>query len=525
MKLERLHESLLPFFVILIGLLVAVGIGTFAGSGQTGSVLPVIGAIGVVAFFLIVREKIWILIPSTWMLSGKIVALPLPFSLAQLCVLFAFGTFLLLKAFKVIRIKPKMGLVEIWMMIVLGYLVVTFIRNPVGVDAFGSDRVGGKPYADAVIACCAYWVLARAVATPKESQLVLLLGVAGYGLNAWVNAIAYRFPSTAQPMARLYSGISAADTAEGSTVLASDGSARLAYLQGIGGTLFSYAYYRWPPFTVINPIYIGRFLTVLIAFILVLMSGFRSALMSTFLAFLMVTYLRNGLFPALRAVVAAALGLGFVVLGQGTLYELPFAAQRTLSFLPGKWDYMAKKEAEASTEWRTTMWKVMLTGNKYIQNKWLGDGYGFTKVQLQIMSANQWGSDEDLKENLMIGGGVHSGPISSIRYVGYVGLTLFLILLLLAARRALQLIRRAENTPFYTLALAAGIPLILYPFLFVVVFGAYETDLPNAIFAIGMQKLLENSLEAYEARGKSPITKPQTVEAPKFRRPPEFVQV
>jgi len=524
MKLERVHESLLPFFVILIGLFVAVGVGSFAGSGRTGAVMPVIGGIAVIAFFFIVREKVWILIPTTWMLNGKITMLPLPFTVSQICILFAFGTFLLLKALKVIRIKPKLGLAEVWMIAVLGYLVITFIRNPVGVDALGSARVGGKPYADVVIACFAYWVLARSVASPKESHLVPLLGVAGYSIHASLNAIAYRFPFTAQPMARLYSGIAAADTAEGFATLPTDGSSRQAHLQGIGTSLFSYAYCRWRPFTIINPIFIGRFAVFLIALFLILLSGFRSALTGTFLGFLMATYLRSGLMSAIRAVVAVAFVLGVLIAVQGNLLELPMPAQRTLSFLPGKWDYMAKREAEGSTEWRTTMWKIMLTSDKYIQNKWLGDGFGFTKYQLEIMAENQFmGSNADQQENLMISGGVHSGPVSTIRFVGYVGLAMFLVLLVLAARRSYQLVRRAEQTPYYTFAALIAIPSILFPFSFVFIFGAYETDLPMVIVTIGMQKLLENSLNAYKPAEKSPVNNP--IETPKFRRPPEFVPI
>jgi hypothetical protein len=520
MKLERARESLLPFFVILIGILLAVFIGSTIGSGQTKMAYMVVGGIGVTAFFLVVREKAWILIPATWMLSGKMVALPLPASAGQLCVLFAFGTYLLLKAFKVIRLKPQSGIVDILMLINLGYLVTVFIRNPVGVEALGSDRVGGKPYFDVFVAGCAYWVLARSVATPKDAYVVPLLGVTGYGLHAWINAIAYHFPFMVQPLAQLYSGIGAAENPDSVTALESN--SRQAHLQGIGVGLFSYAIYRWRPFTIINPIFFGRFCVFLVALGLVLLSGFRSALVGVFLCFLLTTFLRSGLMDVIRAVVAVCLILGLLVAAQGTLINLPMPAQRALSFLPGKWDYMATKEAQGSTQWRLDMWKQMLTGNKYIENKLLGDGFGFTRYQLQVMAANTRGGNVDQQENLMISGGVHSGPISTIRFVGYVGLALFLILLVLAAIRSYHLIRRAANTPYLLLALAVGVPLVLLPFTFVFIFGAFEGDLPNTIFAIGMLKLIENSLNAYEA-GQNPEATTDVRPTPTFVRPPEFV--
>lgn len=105
----------------------------------------------------------------------------------------------------------------------------------------------------------------------------------------------------------------------------------------------------------------------------------------------------------------------------------------------------------------------------------------------------------------MISGGVHSGPVTAIRYVGYVGLLLFLILAILVAVHAARLIRRSRDTPYFTLALFLGIPSVWFPVHYVFIFGAFETDLPTLIITIGMQKMLENSLNAHQAsRSEAP---------------------
>src|SRR5688572_12069688 len=196
MKLERLHESVLSFIVLLGGLCLAIFAGSIAGSGRMGTIGMLVGGIGAMAFFLIIRQRVWMLIPATWMLGGQISVLPLPFTVAHLGILFAFGTFLLLKAFKLIRLKPTLGLVEIWMLAVLVYLLTVFVRNPVGVEAFGSERVCVRPYFNILVAALGFWVLARAVATPKDAFFLPLLVIAGNGFNALINAIAFRFPST-----------------------------------------------------------------------------------------------------------------------------------------------------------------------------------------------------------------------------------------------------------------------------------------------------------------------------------------
>jgi hypothetical protein len=253
----------------------------------------------------------------------------------------------------------------------------------------------------------------------------------------------------------------------------------------------------------------------------ILLAGFRSALMRVFEVFVLASYFRRGIREVMRA---AAPGLGVLVallLLQGRVISLPFAAQRALSFLPGNWDDDAKLQAEGSTQWRVEMWKAMLTEDKYIHNKWLGDGFGFTHQQLEIMAAvDMSGSNADQQENLMISGGVHSGPVSSIRYVGYVGLALFLIYLVSLARFSVRLIRRAQGTPFFPMALAVGVPTIVFPANFVFIFGSYSDDLPGAIMILGTLKLLSNSLDAYEAKIKK--SAPEIIQPPRHRPVPRF---
>ncbi len=524
MKLERLHESVLPVIAILSGLLLAIFVGSLAGTGNTGSVGLVIAVIVAVGFFLFVRQRMWMLIPATGMLDGQITVLPLPFTVAHLSILFAFGTFLLLKAFKIVRLKPKLGLADIWMFIVLAYLATVFARNPVGVEALASERVGGRPYVSIIIAFLGSWVLARSVATVRDAFWFPLLVVAGNGFHLVINEIAYRFPSTVGPLSRLYNGIAAAENPDALPALPGEGSNRKGHYGGVGSALWQLACTRWRPMTLINPLYFGRFLIFLFAVYSVFQSGFRSAVISMMLMFLMATYFRRGIGEVIQATLFLVLAVMLLVAMQGTIIDLPLPAQRALSFLPGHWDYMAKKEAEGSTQWRVEMWKQMLSGNKYIENKWLGDGFGFTRAQLQIMLANTInGSNEDQQENLMISGGVHSGPITAIRYVGYVGLALFMVFLIFVAIRAVRLIHRSEGTPFYPLALFLGLPSIVHPFTYVLIFGAYEADLPHAIMAVGLQKLLENSLDAYAAIQKKEETPtPVQPAIPKFRRPPHF---
>jgi hypothetical protein len=141
------------------------------------------------------------------------------------------------------------------------------------------------------------------------------------------------------------------------------------------------------------------------------------------------------------------------------------------------------------------MWKEMLTSDRYIQSKWFGDGFGYTQYQLATIRSNtQNVGVMAQQENFMIQGAVHSGPVSAVRFVGYLGLTLFLLLQVIVVRWAWQLVKRAQSTQFSFLSLFIGLAAIWEPFNFVFIFGAYEHALPEVIFTCGMLKMLENSI-------------------------------
>jgi hypothetical protein len=99
------------------------------------------------------------------------------------------------------------------------------------------------------------------------------------------------------------------------------------------------------------------------------------------------------------------------------------------------------------------------------------------------------------QERFMVSGQFHSGPVSSIRFVGYVGLVFFLILLFILAKRAYQMIVDSRGTPYQFVTLFIGIPILIYPIFFLFVFGAYENDIISILFYAGMVKMITSSIK------------------------------
>ena len=106
----------------------------------------------------------------------------------------------------------------------------------------------------------------------------------------------------------------------------------------------------------------------------------------------------------------------------------------------------------------------------------------------------------------MINGGVHNGPISTIRYVGVVGLVLYATMILYMAKYSLRLIRRSRDTPYFALALFIGLPVITLPLFFFFIVGGFDSNLPESIFSLGLLKLVSRSLEVH--LGVSPNVEP-----------------
>src|SRR5436190_16252808 len=86
--------------VTLVGLLGALALGKMVALNDYMKIGMIVGGTVAITICLALGKKIWILIPLCWLLTGKISILPLPFSVQQLGILAAFGTFLMLATFK-----------------------------------------------------------------------------------------------------------------------------------------------------------------------------------------------------------------------------------------------------------------------------------------------------------------------------------------------------------------------------------------------------------------------------------------
>jgi type IV secretory pathway TrbD component len=190
---------------------------------------------------------------------------------------------------------------------------------------------------------------------------------------------------------------------------------------------------------------------------------------------------------------------------QGSVLQLPRTMQRTLSWLPGDWDQATVAGAEDSSRWRFEMWEWAWNDNRIMRDRVWGQGFGLSIDDMNLIASmlTAGGSGPNLlggsdRESFMITGTLHSGPLSTIKYIGAVGLALYFSLLLYMSVIAWRLCKRARGTAAFPLALFVGIPIIYEPFQFVVIFGALEGSYPQTLFWAGLLNMVGNHVTALQ---------------------------
>ena len=492
MSFDRTLQYFSTAIAIVLASVFAIVCGSLIGGGQFRTFALIFAGIAIITTVIAWRARVWLLIPLCWEMTGKIPITGLPMTVRDIAVGVATISFLVFYALKLLRTKPVFDLLDTFVLLNLACIATVYVRNPVGFDWLGSNMVGGRPYFDIFIGFLAFLVLKRAPLRLHSIRQMPFLVLCGAAFVSLCLLVTYLAPSTASILGGVYSSFGPSETGSGAVGPENpDLIGRRPDLLLVGIVLIRIVCSRHRPLSLISPRNWVDFLGAVGGMVAILLSGFRTALVTAFIYIGLASYFQK---RSRDVVVLATIGvaiLAFVSLGNNRLFSLPFGAQRALSFLPGEWDYAAVSDADASSVWRYEMWRMVLTEEKWIKNKWLGDGFGFTRRELEIMNTREGFIGTSNQEEFLITGAYHSGPLSAVRYVGYIGLLLYLALLSLLSVRAYRLIRLSYGTDLFVVALFVGMPLIWKPFDYIFVFGGFDSSFPETLMMAGLIKLIE----------------------------------
>jgi hypothetical protein len=462
--------------VLVMAIFLALWIGVGVVTNQTETVTQVIGAAFLI-FCMFLGRRIWLLFVFFAALDFPIIRGINTTEIGQAAFV---GFSVLLFAIRRLHIRPRFGELEFWMLLVSACIVQAYFRNPVGLNIFGAGAVGGRPYVVAGLAALTGWLLSILIVPPKEIKWAMTLTFVGKLIGAPLTDI------------RGKAGMA--------SIGVELGDSRVPWL-GVNAQLIL----RWvmskmsPIQAIARPLF---FILILIAIGASAASGYRNIIAGTGLILLCGVYYYQGITATLLAGFAAIVCIALLSL-VNILAPLPGTMQRALSPFPGSWEERYVRDAEFSTEWRVQMWTEALTSDRWIKNKMLGDGLGMTREELARLEELSFGGKElnrnangltIQQENMMLTGSYHSGPVQSIRTVGYVGLVVILLAMFRLVVHFHRLIKKAKGTEWFQPVLFLAMPMLIYPIQFVFIYGDFKTAMALLFFSFGICRLMQYNL-------------------------------
>lgn len=470
-------QSIKAILIVVGAAMVALWLGVSVVTNQTETLLKVVGAAFLIVCALLGRR--------IWLLFILMVSLDIPLirgiNTTEIGQAAFFGFSLMLIAIRKLPLRPRFGELEVWMFLVALSIVQAYVRNPVGLNIFGAGAVGGRPYAVAGISLMTGWLLSMMIVPPQEIK--------------WASTLTFVGRLFGAPLTDLRSNAGMA--AQGIDV----GESRVPWVGNVSILLLRWIVSRISPFAaLLRPLY---FLLLVIAVCASAASGYRNVVAAAGLVLIFGVYYHKGLPATILAAVAAAACIAFLSL-VNVLVPLPGTMQRALSPFPGTWEERYVRDASHSTDWRVEMWKQALFTDHWIKDKVFGDGLGMTREELDRLQELSFGSKElnrnvstgltIQQENMMLTGSYHSGPVQSVRTVGYVGMTIIILAMFRLAAHCHRLIKRARGTEWFQPILFLLLPAIIYPIQFVFIYGDFKTAMSLVFLSFGLCRLIGNNI-------------------------------
>lgn len=390
-------------------------IGVQAAESAVSSVGIIVAMVGVL-FVIWMGPRCWMLI---FLLPPVISLLPLPGKLSELPTIFlvsggVLAYWVLMWCMGYVRFTWRtLWLLDLLLLVMFGYMVASYVRHPVSLAMFGWDAeyVGGKEYVWAILASLHYIAVSCIPCSSEQFWKVTSWGVR--------ISVVIAFVAVFLSLSGIRGGVDITELGEAAT------STRFGMFVQLG-VYGIYWFYGMNPILRIlgSPFLLAGCVLSLCGIVL---SGAREYLMGNCFVIAALGIVKRELWCLTLLGLLTYGGLLFLS-AEGIVKQYPRGIQRSLSVLPGieiKRDI--REETTHSSEWRVEMWKWALDSrNRYIKDYTWGDGFGQSVDYLRrettaLMRGTMRFGDQEFFANT---GVWHSGYITTIHRLGYVGLVL-----------------------------------------------------------------------------------------------------
>jgi hypothetical protein len=477
-------------------------ISIYLGVGVASSKTEVLGAVGggvIVGLIAILGTRVWLLIPLVIFSNLFFRWIPGNLALRELSFLITIAGVSLLVLTRKIQLSFRFGLPHMMGFVLILCVAQVYLRHPTGMAVFGSGNVGGRPYFIVGLAVMGSLILSTIKVPPQHLLSARTFAVAGGVFTIIVQWMSY-IPGMGLFMTIAFGtgNLGFMDTgSQQQSQSAGRNMAGSATSKALPGIINAYT-------SPMKSLFFNRW-TFIVAFALfgALISGFRSQIALVGLTFAFGIFYWSGIRSLVAGALVGVISLVFLI-ALNAFYPLPPKVQRALSFIPGNWEQRYIDEGKDSTDWRVIIWEEALFTDRWITNKVLGDGLGFTKEELSMQQGLQdgslsfggFGGLSDQQVSILVNGDYHSGPVSLIRTIGYVGLVIFVIAILVLAVACHKLLRRYRGSPYFGVLAMFLVPAIVHPIYFIFIFGGFSLDIPFFFLNLGFYGLLRNNFHA-----------------------------
>lgn len=507
-------NPLSKLLVLIIGLVLAVLMANLLVTDK----LIAFAWLGVAAFFITgiaLGRDIWMVIPAGFAL-GLMLRIPgQPDTIILAHAMFV-GFSSMLFLMRRLPWRYKFTELDFWALILALCIGQVYARNPVSVGLLGGDQVGGRPYVIVAITYASYFILSNMLIAARKLKWILRLSIAGGLISFFANIFGYLVPGIGMWYGADGGGTqSEIDQVEGIQNIG-ERATRIGFLGAAARNIALWtSSFKNPLTACFNPLWAPL---IILSLGFAAMSGFRNQIVAVGLTYIFGILYRGGIGQLMLAFMALIFATGTLAV-VNSMVPLPANVQRSLSFLPGTWDADIKRDAENSTEWRMEIWEEVMLTDRWIMNKWLGDGLGLSAKELAAQqniaegafSISGLGHHQDA---ILASGDYHSGPIQTIRTIGYIGLFFVLCAQFRLAVHAHRLIKRYKGTEWFPLCLLVGIPLVWNPIFFIFVFGLFQTAIAGFLLGAAFIKLLQYNLPAPDEEMRQNTPSPETAARP-----------
>ena len=403
-----------------------------------GNPLPLAFLFGVgflMLFVFVLRDNCWIVVPLFIPMGGSLNILPIKFSPAELSILLVIG-YVVLQMIMTKRQSVSLGPPEIWIpgLLFAGVLIYHWGKGGgLGLSMFGGEASGGRRFFSIlsgmlVLPALLWFPLAK---SPWLSRVPLLYLIGSF-LEFTPFAISSAVPALAPYIYRVYSSVNL-EAYAGAQAFGDDSMVRVGQIASIALALQLCLFCYFPPRDWIRPSRLFVVPLSMLCFAATIWSGFRSSVFNYIVFSTIALFLRSR-FLLFLAIPFLAVFIALLVVGQGSLFNLPFSMQRALSPFPGKWSRDALSSTKSSNDFRSSIQKVYKTD--FMEKAgWLGEGYKFDAKYMMaresdIATKQMEKSGEAQSKSFIIARDHHVGWVALHHVTGWVGFGAFVLLCL-----------------------------------------------------------------------------------------------